>query len=115
MKDYFTLEISNHYALCKGNVATKHFFQFLAPRVNREICRLRCQVNNMSTSSSPLVRLFLKSHKPADDSIICNITHSILLRITQDTIHILRHQKDLVGGYRKWPDLLKFSTLFMLT
>ena len=54
----------------------------------------------MSTSSSPLVRLFLESHKPADDSIIYNITHSISLRITQDTIHILRHQKDLVGGYK---------------
>ena len=31
------------------------------------------------------------------------------------TIHILRQQKDWVVGSRKWPVLLTFSTVFMLT
>ena len=30
------------------------------------------------------------------------------------TIPILRQQKDWVGGSRKWPVLLKFSSVFML-
>ena len=31
------------------------------------------------------------------------------------TIRILRQKNNWVGGSRKWPILLKFSTLFMLT
>ena len=31
------------------------------------------------------------------------------------TIPILRQQKDWVGGVKKWPVLLTFNTVFMLT
>ena len=31
------------------------------------------------------------------------------------TIHILRHQKDWVGGFKKWQFSLTFSAEFMLT
>ena len=44
--------------------------------------------------------------------------YSILVHIrllfTAGTIPVLRQQKDWVGGSRKWPVLLTFSTVFML-
>ena len=36
------------------------------------------------------------------------------MAVTLDAIPILRQQKDWVGGSRKWPFLLMFSTIFML-
>ena len=38
----------------------------------------------------------------------------LLLRDGIGTIPILRQPKDWVGGPRKWPVLLTFSTVFML-
>ena len=52
-----------------------------------------------------------------DNNYVVAVTSNNMVRIffsPLGTIPILRQQKDWVGGSRKWPVFLTFSTVFML-